>query len=70
MHPTGRAAGSVLKTKLLSDIVKSPEDPVDKVPSTDAEATETESKLAARTVAVLKNTRKLLNLLFILTPIY
>jgi len=47
----GKAAGSLLKISLVSDIVSVPVDPVSRVLMTLAEAFETKSKPPARTVA-------------------
>jgi hypothetical protein len=49
--PKGKAAGSLLKIMLLSDIVAVPVDPESRVLMTLAEAFETKSKPPARTAA-------------------
>lgn len=52
--PEGRAAGSLLKMTLLSDIVRFPVDPVSNVFVTLAEASETKSKPPTRTATAPK----------------
>jgi hypothetical protein len=57
--PLGKAAGSLLKKKLFSDIVAVPVEPVSRVLTTSAEAVETKSRLAVRTATRVQRGREI-----------